>query len=101
MSESAEDGGQHRDPAHLRVEARSFGPKQFGEIIQKHLSAPPADPSMPRILVVMTHNTPDYTEASMETRLRDLIQTIRTAAVEHDLRLVNTSMLTLRERLLS
>ena len=98
---SADDGGRHRDPAHLRVEACSIGPEQFAEIIRKHLSAPPADASMPRILVVMTHNTPDYTEASMETHLRDLIQTIRTAAVERDFRLVNTSMLTLRERLLS
>jgi hypothetical protein len=48
----------------------------------------------------MTHNTPDYAEARMEKRLRDLIQTIRDSARRLNLRVVNTGMLELRETLL-
>jgi len=72
----------------------------FREIIREHLEAPLVDPSLPRILVVMTHNTPDYAEARMEKRLRDLIQTIRDRAKQLNLRVVNAGMLDLRNTLL-
>lgn len=72
----------------------------FSEIIGEHLAAPRVDPSLPRILVVMTHNTPDYAGAKMEKRLRDLIQTIRHSAKRLDLHVVNTGMLEFRSTFL-
>jgi len=93
--------GDRQDPLHLRVEARSIEPEMLHEIIREHLAAPRVDQSLPRILVVMTHNTPDYGEAKMEKRLRDLIQTIRDIAKRLDLRIVNTGMLELRNTLLT
>ncbi len=92
--------GDRQEPLHLRVEARSIDPDMFREIIREQLEAPLIDPSLPRILVVMTHNTPNYAEAKMEKRLRDLIQAIRDSAKRLNLRVVNTGMLELRKTLL-
>lgn len=91
--------GGRQEPLHLRVEARSIDLDMFREIIYEHLATPRVDPSLPRILVLWTHNTPDYAEARMAERLRDLIQAIRDRAQQLSLRFVNTSMLELRKTL--
>ena len=81
--------GEHRDPLHLRAEAKSMDDALFHEVVTENLTCPIADSSLPRTLVVMTHNTPDYTEAQYEDRLRSLISIVRTCATDAGLRITN------------
>ena len=92
--------GEHRDPLHLRVEAKSMDDALFREVVAENLTGPVADPSLPRTLVVMTHNTPDYTEAQYEDRLRSLIGIIRTCVTEVGLRAINGTIEGLRRGIL-
>jgi len=91
----------HRDPLHLRVEAQTMDTDLFREVVVENLTCRLPDPSFPRSLVVMTHNTPDYTEDRWERRLRDLIRIIRSCAEAHGMCLVNTTIERLRQMLLS
>ena len=88
--------GDRHDPPHLRVEARSMDEGAFRTVIAQNLDSPLPVPPLPRTLVVMTHNTPDYTEAAMEQRLRRLIDQIRDGAANRGLRVVNSSIEGLR-----
>lgn len=92
--------GERRDPLHLRVEAKSMDDALFREVVTENLTGPVADPSLPRTLVVMTHNTPDYTEAQNEDRLRSLIGIIRTCVTEVGLRAINGTIEGLRRDIL-
>ena len=93
--------GRQCDPLHLRVEAKSMDERLFGEVIEERLADPPRDPSLPRTLVVMTHNTHDYTDPDLEARLRALICLVRSAADAHGLRIATTTLEGLRQTLVA
>ena len=93
--------GEHRDPLHLRVEAKSMGQDSLREVVAENLTGPVADPSLPRTLVVMTHNTPDYAQAEYEDRLRSLIGITRACVAEAGLRAVNGTIDALRRGLVA
>ena len=97
----SEPGAPSRhDPKHLRVEARSMTARDFEEVIAQNLDCPLLDERMPRTLVVMTHNTPDYTDPAMEQRLRDLVAMIHEAASARGMAICNTTMEGLRRQVL-
>lgn len=90
----------NRDPLHLRVESHAMDNDLFREVVAENLHLPLVDPTLPRTLCVMTHNTPDYAGGEMEQRLRDLIWMIRECADEQGLRVRNTVIEDLRQKVL-
>ena len=90
----------NRDPLHLRVESHSMDNDLFREVVAENLDLPLVDPTVSRTLCVMTHNTPDYTSAEMEQRLRDLIGIIRQCANERGFAVRSTTIEDLRRKML-
>ncbi len=87
-----DDGSSFRDPLHLRLESKSMSEQLFREVIIYNLTSPLPNDSLPRTIMVMTHNTNDFSRPWQERRLRSIIHIIRSCAGNQNLRMMNTTI---------
>lgn len=90
------------NPRHLRVESVLSDDVAFcSGVLRGCLDGPTARPGMPRTIVVMSHNTADFTDRQFEARLRRLVDLIHAEVSARGLEVRNAPLLTFRAAALS
>jgi peptidoglycan/xylan/chitin deacetylase (PgdA/CDA1 family) len=98
LSTTPDPDGQW-NPMHLRVESEALDENAARRIIRENLGHMRPKGSLPRSIVVLTHNTHDYADSGLESRLRCILRVARGEIHRAGGRIRNTSMERLRDEL--